>query len=274
MNRKMPQLMYGTAWKKEATADLVEMAVLCGFRGIDTACQPKHYHEAGVGEAIKRLEAQGISRDELFIQTKFTPLNGQDPYKVPYNPDALLEAQVAESFEVSKRNLGCDYIDSLVLHSPIYPLADLMRVWKVMEQFVTRGEVGRLGISNCYDVEFFKLLYADATIKPSIIQNRFYAESGYDMLLRAWSDQQGVVYQSFWTLTANPHLLADGRVQALARHYGVEEVQILYRYLTQIGIVPLIGSTSQTHLEQDLKIFDFSLDSAEMTQIGELIEEW
>ena len=40
---QMPRLIYGTAWKKEATTELVIRAVLNGFRGIDTACQPKHY---------------------------------------------------------------------------------------------------------------------------------------------------------------------------------------------------------------------------------------
>ena len=43
----MPRLIYGTAWKKERTTALVELALQSGFRGVDTACQPKHYHEAG-----------------------------------------------------------------------------------------------------------------------------------------------------------------------------------------------------------------------------------
>jgi len=46
---KATALMYGTAWKKEKTAELVSLALKCGFRGIDTACQPKHYNEPGVG---------------------------------------------------------------------------------------------------------------------------------------------------------------------------------------------------------------------------------
>lgn len=54
-----------------------------GFRAIDTACQPKHYYEPGVGEGILK---SGIPRDQIFIQTKFTPIDGQDPNKVPYDP--------------------------------------------------------------------------------------------------------------------------------------------------------------------------------------------
>jgi diketogulonate reductase-like aldo/keto reductase len=59
MSIKMPSLLYGTAWKEQRTADLVEMAIGAGFLGLDTACQPKHYHEAGVGEALVRLAASG-----------------------------------------------------------------------------------------------------------------------------------------------------------------------------------------------------------------------
>ena len=55
---RMPPLIYGTAWKKENTATLVEQALRSGFRGIDTACQPRHYEEALVGEALERLQAE------------------------------------------------------------------------------------------------------------------------------------------------------------------------------------------------------------------------
>jgi diketogulonate reductase-like aldo/keto reductase len=79
----VPPVFYGTAWKKEKTAELVELALKMGFRAIDTACQPKHYNEAGVGEGILKSK---IPREELFIQTKYTPYNGQDPNRVPYNP--------------------------------------------------------------------------------------------------------------------------------------------------------------------------------------------
>ena len=100
----MPWIVYGTAWKKERTAGLVEQAVKAGFRGIDTACQPRHYREDGVGEALDRLREQGIGRESLFLQTKFTPPEGQDPETVPYDPKAPVGEQVAQSFEVSKNS--------------------------------------------------------------------------------------------------------------------------------------------------------------------------
>ncbi|MCX6074980.1 MAG: aldo/keto reductase [Campylobacterales bacterium] len=268
----MGPLIYGTAWKKEKTADLVVQAVLAGFRSIDTACQPKHYEEALVGEALKRLEAYGIQREELFVQTKFTPLSGQDPMHIPYDSTASLEVQVAQSFKASKRNLQSDYVDSLVLHSPLYPYKNLTTVWMAMEAIYHSGGAKALGISNCYDLELLKRLYADATIKPSVVQNRFYRESGYDRELREWCDRKGIRYQSFWTLTANPHILNSVTVIVLAQKYGKTEAQLFYRYLCHIGITPLIGSTSVQHMAEDLSIFEFALEDEEIARIGKLMK--
>ncbi|KAG8695524.1 hypothetical protein FRC08_007722, partial [Ceratobasidium sp. 394] len=75
----IPKIIYGTAWKKAQTRTLVVQAVLQGFRAIDTACQPKHYREDLVGEALTELYDQhGLSREQLFIQTKYTPIGGHD----------------------------------------------------------------------------------------------------------------------------------------------------------------------------------------------------
>lgn len=121
----VPTLFYGTAWKKERTAELVELAVRTGFRAIDTACQPKHYYEPGVGAALVKLyEENVITRDKLFLQTKFTAVRGQDPNNIPYNPQDPLPIQVKTSFQASLRNLHTDYIDSLVLHSPMSEFSD------------------------------------------------------------------------------------------------------------------------------------------------------
>jgi len=40
---QMLRLLYNTAWKKEAATQLVIKAIFNGFRGIDTAYQPKYY---------------------------------------------------------------------------------------------------------------------------------------------------------------------------------------------------------------------------------------
>ena len=89
----IPSFMYGTAWKEEATTELVQLAVASGFTAIDTANQLIHYQEALVGEALQALEKKGIKRDGLFLQTKFTPVHGQD-HRTPYDASAYLTTQV------------------------------------------------------------------------------------------------------------------------------------------------------------------------------------
>src|SRR5258708_29879561 len=77
----VPRIIYGTAWKKADTQRLVNLAIQNGFRGIDTACQPKHYDEAGVGAGIAASLKQGLTRADLYLQTKFTSLSGQEDRK-------------------------------------------------------------------------------------------------------------------------------------------------------------------------------------------------
>ncbi|MBF0274611.1 MAG: aldo/keto reductase, partial [Nitrospinae bacterium] len=228
-------------------------------RGIDTACQPKHYNEAGVGEALSRLDDNGIKRESLFIQTKFTPLSGQDPDKIPYDPDAPIEEQVLQSFATSLKNLKTDYLDSLVLHSPLFPHVKLMKAWKTMESIHEKGGAQLLGISNCYDLSVLKKLQEDSTVKPAIVQNRFYEETSYDSELRNWCTQNGIIYQSFWTLTANPHILTHNAFQNLCQRYNRTSPQVFFRYLNQIKIVPLTGTCSIHHMQEDLSIFDFTI---------------
>lgn len=268
----MPSLIYGTAWKKDQTCDLVIQAISAGFRGIDTAGQPKHYNETGVGDALKVLQTQGVLRDRLFIQTKFTPIDGQDPSRVPYDPHAPLSAQVHQSFESSQKNLGTDYVDSLVLHSPLSPLSQLMEVWKAMETLYHQGGAKLLGISNCYDLELLQVLYKNSTVKPSVVQNRFYRDTFYDTELRGWCKIRGIGYQSFWTLTANPQILESSVTQAIAKAKGKTHAQVFFRFLTQIGITPLTGTQSMEHLREDLEIFTFELTETELRLLQDLLD--
>lgn len=269
---KMPPILYGTAWKKDQTVDWVVKAIQCGFRGIDTACQPRHYNEPMVGDAIIKSQSQGIPRESLFVQTKFTPLSGQDPMQVPYDKNAPIAEQISQSFEVSKKNLHSDVIDSLVLHSPVAPHERLMDAWRAMEALHASGDVRQLGLSNCYHVEVINALYDEARVKPAVLQNRFYAQTGYDRALRRWCADHHIIYQSFWTLTANAHLLSSRVVQSLARQHGKTEAQILFRFLNQSGIVPLTGTCSEHHMQEDLGIFEFQLSSDECEGIDALLQ--
>lgn len=267
----MPKIIYGTAWKKEHTAELVLQAVQAGFRGIDTACQPKHYAEALVGEALASLKKLGVAREALFVQTKFTPLEGQDPNNIPYDKSAPLQEQVAQSFRVSKQNLKTKYVDSLLLHSPLFPFSRLKSVWEAMETLQKEGDARQLGISNCYDLALLKRLYEEAGVKPAVVQNRFCAETGYDVELRRWCDEKGIIYQGFWTLTANPHLLESRTVLLLARKYRKTPPQILFHCFSRFGIVPLSGTTSRQHMKEDLESLDMDLSFEETESVRSLL---
>ena len=116
--RSVPDFLYGTAWKEERTAPLASSRLRLGLRGFDTANQRRHYFEAGVGQGLAAAYAAGVvARAEVFLQTKFTYRNGQD-HRLPYDPEAKLSVQVAQSLASSLEHLGTDYVDSYVLHGP------------------------------------------------------------------------------------------------------------------------------------------------------------
>jgi len=267
----MPGLIYGTAWKKERTTALVELALRLGFRGVDTACQPKHYHEAGVGEALSAASSNGLTRSEIYVQTKFTPLAGQDPNDVRYDPKASLSRQVIKSFETSLRNLRTDYLDGLVLHSPYPNDRDTLEAWRAMERLYDQGVVRQLGVSNFYELPRLEALCRNARIMPALIQNSFYAKTHYDRDIRAFCKESGIVYESFWTLTANPEVLAATGMIELAAKYERSPAQLFFRYLTQLDIACLTGTSSKDHMEQDLSIFESRLSPAECETLGSLL---
>ena len=267
----LPRILYGTAWKKGETARLVAAALREGFRGIDTACQPKHYDEAGVGEGVAACLDGGLERADLYLQSKFSPLDAHDPARIPYDPRAPIAEQVAQSFARSLENLRSSYLDGLVLHSPLRRAEQTLEAWRAMEAIVGDSGARRIGISNCYSLELLQSLHAAANVKPAIVQNRFYRDSGYDARIREFCRGHGIVYQSFWTLTANPHLLRARALRAAAeRHAGTPE-QVLFRYLTQQDVVPLTGTSSVAHMREDLAIFEFTLSDDEQSSITTLL---
>ncbi|KAI9095579.1 aldo/keto reductase [Phlyctochytrium arcticum] len=256
METRLPRMIYGTAWKKERTTTLVQKALQAGFRAIDTACQPKHYQEPLVGAGIA---ASGIPRESLFLQTKFTSLDGQDPSSVPYDPQAELEDQIRQSFQKSLQNLQTDYIDSYLLHSPMPTLEQTIQAWRVLEGFHDAKQILHLGLSNTYSLSFLKSFHAAVRVKPSFLQNRFYGETGWDANIRAWCAQPdiNIRYQSFWTLTGNPAVLRSSLFRTIAAEKKCSVEQVLYKALVDSGVIPLNGTTSEEHMTQDLAVLDW-----------------
>ncbi len=270
-DKKLPEMMYGTAWKKDATAGLVELAVTRGFIALDTANQPRHYQEALVGQALAKLAEKGIARRRLFLQTKFTPISSQGE-QVPYDPAAPLTSQVTQSFESSLRHLQTDYLDSWLLHGPQsrYGLhrAD-WEIWRRMEDIQRGGRVGMIGVSNV-SLEQLRSLWEGAEIKPAMVQNRCYAVWGWDRDVRQFCRDKGMGYQGFSLLTANPDVFRSELVAGLARKYDKTPAQILFRFSQQIGMIPLTGTTNERHMGEDLEAGSFTLSNEELDQIETL----
>jgi len=140
-----------------------------------------------------------------------------------------------------------------------------------MESIFHNGGAKQLGISNCYDLNQLEVLYRTAEVKPAVLQNRFYADTNYDRSIRDFCRQQQIIYQSFWTLTTNPKVLAHATLQNLATKYKRSAAQVFYRYLTQIGIIPLTGTSSSEHMREDLAIFEFELTGDECAAVERLL---
>jgi len=267
-NVPIPSWMYGTAWKKEATARLVQQAVAAGFTAIDTANQLIHYQEVLVGEALLALAKQGTRRGSLFLQTKFTPVNGQD-HRTPYDAKADLTTQVNQSFDSSLSHLHTDYLDSYVLHGP-YSRSGLgaadWEVWSAIEGLYDSGKAKMIGISNV-TAEQLALLCVRARHKPMVVQNRCYAALGWDREVRDICRAQGSIYQGFSLLTANRGVLVEPEIRAIAERFKTGPAQVIFRFAMQIGMLPLTGTTNQQHMQEDLAADQFTLTPEDLQLI-------
>jgi len=267
----VPSFLYGTAWKKEATAPLVELAVDSGFRGIDTANQLIHYDEARVGEALLALRKKGVGREALFLQTKFTSADGQD-HRTPYDRSADLTTQVKQSFESSLVHLHTDHLDSYVLHGP-YSRRGLgaqdWEVWAAIEALHASGRTKMIGISNV-SAEQLTQLCARAKTRPMMVQNRCYASRGWDREVREICRTQRILYQGFSLLTANSPVLFAPGMQAIAERVGAGPAQVVFRFAMQVGMLPLTGTSDPRHMKEDLEAGRFTLTDDEVRRIETL----
>ena len=256
-----PHFLYGTAWKEDRTARLVELALRAGFRGIDTANQRRHYFEAGVGEALAAAYRAGIvTRSDLFLQTKYTYQRGQD-HRLPYDPAQPLKVQVAQSLASSLEHLSTDYVDSFVLHGPAsgYGWSDGdTEVWEAMRKERDAGRTRLLGVSNV-SLTHLHEMEASGTEMPKFLQNRCFARFGWDREVREFCRERNIVYQGFSLLTASPEVLQHPSFIELARKLSATTAQVVFAFARAVGILPLTGTSSAEHMKQDLGSLQIAL---------------
>ena len=244
-----------------------------GFRGIDTANQRQHYNEASVGRGISAaIESRLLSRDQLFLQTKFTFLAGQD-HRLPYDRRAPVATQIAQSFASSLEHLGINRIDSYVLQGPSQRnglgAAD-WAAWRAMEGIHDSGRVRFLGVSNV-NLEQLQQLCREARVFPRFVQNRCYAVRGWDRPVREFCRANGIIYQGFSLLTANKDAMShpnSGADRPASRPLGWPD---RVSFAVDVGMIWLTRTSSPDHMRDDLEIFDFTLDADEVRRIETLL---
>jgi diketogulonate reductase-like aldo/keto reductase len=269
----VPDFLYGTAWKEDRTPALTELALRMGFRGIDTANQRRHYFEAGVGQGLAAAYGAGVvTREDLFLQTKFTYRRGQD-HRLPYDPAASLGVQVSQSLASSFEHLGTDYVDSFVLHGPSgydWTEAD-DEVWEAMVKERDAGRTRFLGVSNV-SLEHLEQLAARSGEAPAFVQNRCFARTGWDREVRRFCGERKIRYQAFSLLTANVEVLYDPRIAEIAARARATPAQVVFRFAQAVGMLPLTGTSSAEHMKQDLASGAISLTAEEVDAIESLAE--
>jgi diketogulonate reductase-like aldo/keto reductase len=268
-----PQFLYGTAWKEDRTAHLVESAVRNGFRGFDTANQRKHYFEAGVGEGLAAAYRAGlVTRPQLFLQTKFTYMRGQDK-RLPYNPASPHSSQVEQSLTSSLEHLQTEYVDSFLLHGPSsgteWGESDA-EVWQAMQSQLAAGRTRQIGVSNI-SLRQLEQMSAQHGAPPAFVQNRCYAQLGWDREVRAFCKANGVVYQGFSLLTANLGIQPFPFLAAVSRQHQATFAQTIFAFARGVGMLPLTGTTDAGHMREDLASLDIALTEDEIVGIESLL---
>jgi diketogulonate reductase-like aldo/keto reductase len=268
----LPDFLYGTAWKEERTPYLTELALRMGFRGIDTANQRRHYFEAGVGEGLAAAYRAGVvTRADLFLQTKFTDQGGQD-HRLPYDPQADLSTQVAQSIASSLEHLGTDYVDSYVLHGPASGYGwtdDDAEVWAAMVKEHDGGRTRLLGVSNV-SLRHLQQMLATGAEAPHFVQNRCFARQGWDRDVRSFCTARKIIYQGFSLLTANPEALRHRVIAGIAVRKDATPAQVVFRFAQSVGMLPLTGTSDPEHMKLDLASRELALTDDEVRAVESL----
>ena len=196
------------------------------------------------------------------VQTKFSPISAQDVHNMPYDAKASVTEQVHTSIKSSLHHLRpfeeADseqdvYIDTLIIHSPLPTLEKTIEAWLALETYVPH-RIRNLGLSNCNLSVLQELCNSSQIkVKPAVVQNRFYEDTFFDGPIRIFCRQNQIIYQSFWTLTANPGLVQSAPVQLLAARTKVSPAAALYTLVMGLGNVSVLnGTQNETRMKEDL----------------------
>lgn len=245
---KMPWLGLGV-WKVKDDGEAertVASAIELGYRSIDTAAA--YNNEEGVGAGIRN---SGIARDDIFVTTKI------------WNANQGYESTLA-AFETSRRKLGLDIVDLLLIHWPVK--GKYVDTWRALEKLYKEGLVRSIGVSNFQIHHLQDVMQAGEFVPmvnqveyhPLLTQKELHAFAKSNRIqLMAWSPlMQGRLDQP---------VLAD-----IGAKYGKTPAQVVLRWDLQNGVVTIPKSTNPARQQENADIFDFALTEEEIGQIDAL----
>lgn len=261
---------------------MIKHAIDHGYRHIDTALF--YQNEAQVGQAIREKIADGtVKRDEIFLVTKL--------WNTYHDP-----TKVEDGCKISLANLGLDYIDLYLMHTPMgskfigdgfenympkdaegnidFSDVDYLDTWRAMEGLVAKGLVKSIGVSN-FNSEQVQRVLTEGSIKP--VTNQVECGPTLNQIeLTKFCKDRGVTVTAYTPLGRMQAVSADGpkaavadeRVIAIAEKYGKTTAQVILRYLIQLGVMPIPKSANKDRVVQNISIFDFELNQDDMKVIG------
>jgi 2,5-diketo-D-gluconate reductase A len=208
-------------------------------------------NEVSVGEGIKQ---SGIKRQELFITSKL------------WKTDMGYE-QAKKGLQTSLDKLKVDYLDLYLIHRPSG--GDWKGSWKAMEELYHAGKVKAIGVSNFEPAQLDDLI-KNNKVKPAINQiesHAFFQEGKAHAFLK----QQGVQMEAWAPFAEGRNkLFTNDTLATIAKKHSKTVAQVCLRWHFQRGIIAIPRSSQKTHIAENLNIFDFSLDDADLAAVAGL----
>jgi 2,5-diketo-D-gluconate reductase A len=248
---QIPQLGFGVFLvPPEETKQAVTEALDAGYRLIDTA--QGYRNEEGVGAAIAESD---VPRDELFITTKLT--NSEQGY------DTTLAA-----FDGSMDKLGIDVLDLFLIHWPQPMFDQYVETWRAFEKLLADGRVRSIGVSN-FEIPHLQRLLAETDVTPAVNQIELHPEFPQEDL-REFHQQHGIVTESWGPLGQGKGLLENPQIVEVAQRKDRTPAQVVLRWHVQLGCVVIPKSVNPDRIRENINIFDFELDDADMAEISKV----
>lgn len=246
---EMPMISAGTWQYNSTTAEaVVKLSLKVGFTHIDTAND--YGNQDGVGRALK-----GVDRSSYFLTTKVPPSTG---------------AKTTTNLEADLTLLGLDHVDLVLVHyPPMFSNCNQMQEqWAAVEAFYKAGKAKAIGVSN-YCVSSLKCLEKTWTVTPAVNQIQFHVGMGNDPTgLKSYCDSKGIRAQAYSPLgDGTSELITGPLVTGIGKAHNMTGAQVSLRWLIENGIPLSTKSTKQSHLQEDLGIFGFSLADTEKSQL-------